>query len=200
MKKTTVLLSLFLLVFLPLGAYEKANFKLAKKWSTDNLKKMVGDHAVRPQWLHESNKFWYSYKTTAGTYYYLVDPMSKKKSLLFDNDELAGKLVAITNKTYNPLDLKLQKLELKENNREFTDRLHETVTPNFPILPVSGLAVESNLVRRTGTLATPLTKPRTNHKALRASLATDEQSAPVRPTPISPAHAPFLPRTIPRRG
>ena len=114
MKRVLTSLVLIVLLTVPNFAGETANFGLAEKFSTDNLRKMVGDFTVDPHWLHESDRFWYSYKTSAGTKYYLVDPVQKKRNLLFDNNAMAAKLVAITNKSYNPNDLPITKIEFKE--------------------------------------------------------------------------------------
>lgn len=125
MKRSFIAVVLIMLLAVPYFAGEKANFILAEKFSTDNLRKMVGDFTVNPHWLHKSDKFWYSYKTSTGTKYYLVDPAQKKRSRLFDNNAMTEKLVAITNKSYNPHDLPIKKIEFKENNREFTFELEK---------------------------------------------------------------------------
>jgi len=123
MKRSNIAVLLFLLWTAPLGAGEKANFELAEKWSTDNLRKLVGSHAVAPHWLHDSDSFWYSYKTTSGIGWFRVDPAARRKSPLFDNQEMAGRISTLTGKAYNAADLPIKALEFAEDNREFTFEL-----------------------------------------------------------------------------
>ena len=81
------------------NAQKRANFKAAEKFSQKNLSKMLKSTSVSPEWFKESDKFWYSYTTTSGKNFYLVDPTKRSKSKLFDNLEFASKLK--TNKKNN---------------------------------------------------------------------------------------------------
>ena len=53
------------------------NYDLAAKFSPKNIAKMVHSTSVYPNWLKLGNKFWYQYKTTDGSKYYLVDASTK---------------------------------------------------------------------------------------------------------------------------
>lgn len=125
MKRSPVVILLALLFVSPFLIAEKANFELAEKWSTDHLRRLVGSHAVSPHWLHDSDRFWYRYKTNSGTGWFLVDPEARRKSPLFDNQELAGRINALIGKAFNPVDLPIEKLEFAENNREFSFKLDD---------------------------------------------------------------------------
>ena len=48
------------------------NYRLAAKYSPSNLSKLVYSTTVRPNWLQNGNRFWYQYKTTEGSNYYIV--------------------------------------------------------------------------------------------------------------------------------
>ncbi len=89
----------------------KANWHLAERFSSDNLKKMTYDLRVSPTWLKDSDKFWYKFKTSEGTNYYIVDPVKRSKDFLFDNEHMASQLTILTKKPHNSKDLKIQKLE-----------------------------------------------------------------------------------------
>ena len=80
---------------------EKANYDLAYKFSPKNIAKLVHSTSVRPHWLKNGNKFWYQYKTTAGSKYYIVDADRRTKSELFDNDKMAAWLTEITKDPYD---------------------------------------------------------------------------------------------------
>lgn len=79
----------------------KPNYKLAAKFSVANLKKMRYSTEVKPIWLKKGNRFWYKYKTSKGTNYYLVDADKKKKTLLFDNSKMAKWITEITKDPYD---------------------------------------------------------------------------------------------------
>lgn len=79
----------------------KANYELAYKFSPKNLAKLVHSTTVNPHWLKNGNKFWYQYKTTNGSKYYLVDADRRTKSELFDNDKMAAWLTEITKDPYD---------------------------------------------------------------------------------------------------
>ena len=53
------------------------NYALEERFLPDQVSKLVFDLAVTPHWFSESDRFWYSYQTTEGTRYYIVDPVKK---------------------------------------------------------------------------------------------------------------------------
>ena len=53
------------------------NYRAAAKYSPKNLGKLVHSTSVRPHWLKNGNRFWYQYKTTEGSNYYIVDADKK---------------------------------------------------------------------------------------------------------------------------
>ncbi|HEY9222151.1 MAG TPA: DPP IV N-terminal domain-containing protein [Lutibacter sp.] len=77
------------------------NYRLAAKFSPDNLAKLVHSTTVTPHWLKKGNRFWYQYKTTSGSNYYLVDADQRTKSKLFDNEKMAKWLTEITKDPYD---------------------------------------------------------------------------------------------------
>ena len=50
---------------------------------------------VDAHWLKRGSKFWYSYETTDGKRWYIVDPVKGEKRLMFDNAKLAAELTKI---------------------------------------------------------------------------------------------------------
>ena len=77
------------------------NYELAAKFSPKKIAKLVHSTSVNPRWLKNGDKFWYQYKTTAGSSYYIVDPNKKTKKKLFDNDKMAAWLTEITKDPYD---------------------------------------------------------------------------------------------------
>ena len=91
-----------------------ANYNLAERFSQKKVGQMVYSTRITPNWFAGSDRFWYSYKTSQGTKYYLVDPVAGKKSELFDMDKLAMQVTEITRDPYDAQHLPLR-LELKED-------------------------------------------------------------------------------------
>ena len=67
-----------------------ANYRLAERFSPEKIKRMVFSTSVDPNWLETGDKFWYSYKTSEGEFFYLVDLDRKTKTALFDNVKMAA--------------------------------------------------------------------------------------------------------------
>ena len=106
MKK--VLLGIILFMFVvSLFGQQKANYRLADKFFITKMGNIVPSRDVKPGFLKDSDKFWYTYKTCEGKNYYFVDPKSGKRQMLFDPVRLAEQLGEITNKAYNSKDINI---------------------------------------------------------------------------------------------
>ena len=79
------------------------NYRAAAKYSPTNLGKLVHSTSVRPRWLKNGNRFWYQYKTSEGSEYYIVDPDNRSKKELFDNEKMAQWLTEITKDPYDAI-------------------------------------------------------------------------------------------------
>jgi dipeptidyl aminopeptidase/acylaminoacyl peptidase len=89
----------------------KANYLLAAKFSPSRLDKMVFSTSVDPHWLKRSNRFWYSYQTSDGRKWYIVDPVKAEKKELFNNDKLAALLTTIIKDPIEGQHLQLDSLQ-----------------------------------------------------------------------------------------
>ena len=77
------------------------NYRLASRFSPTNISKLVHSTSVSPNWLKNGNRFWYQYKTTQGSNYYLVDADKRTRTQLFDNAKMAKWLSEITKDPYD---------------------------------------------------------------------------------------------------
>lgn len=108
------------------------NYRAAAKYSPKNLAKMVHSTSVNPHWLKKGNRFWYSYKTSDGSNYYLVDLDKKTKKPLFDNVKMAKWLTEITK---DPYDAKhLPRFSFKFNKAENAIRFYVTSTEEVEVV------------------------------------------------------------------
>ena len=112
-----VLIALSLSVF----AQERLpEYLQAEKFTGEKLKTMLFSTKVEPHWFPNGDRFWFEYKTSEGTFWYVVNPASRSKQLLFDRDELASQLTEIVQDPFEAQHLPIANLKLKDDNRTFT--------------------------------------------------------------------------------
>ena len=100
---------------------QKANYKLAERYKKHEIVGVSSNSmAIYPEFINDSDRFWYSFSDSNGKRYYYVDPAKKLKRLLFDNDELVAQISKETRKAYNSKDLSLQSIEFDKKERSFT--------------------------------------------------------------------------------
>jgi dipeptidyl-peptidase-4 len=124
-----------------------ANYDLAARFLPDQVGKLVFDLAVTPHWFSETDRFWYSYQTTEGTSYYLVDPAKKLKTRLWDNAKIAATLSTLTNFPYDAQHLPIKRLKLvnKDTRIRFEVEIRKNaVVPNEPKKEKSQEDIEEN--------------------------------------------------------
>jgi dipeptidyl aminopeptidase/acylaminoacyl peptidase len=108
-----VLLALPLLIF----GQQKANYDLAARFSPKKLDKMIFSLSVDPHWLKQSNKFWYTYETSEGKQWMIVDPVKNEKKSMFDKDQLAASLTRIIKDPFDAQHLPIDSLKfIKDEN------------------------------------------------------------------------------------
>ena len=92
----------------------------AEKFTREKLNTMLFSTKVDPHWFPTGNDFWFEYKTSEGTSWYVVDPDARRKTPLFDRDELASQLTEIVQDPFEARHLPIQNLKVKEDGRTFT--------------------------------------------------------------------------------
>ena len=92
----------------------------AEKFTREKLNTMLFSTTVDPHWFPTGNDFWFEYKTSEGTSWYVVDPDARRKTPLFDRDELASQLTEIVHDPFEARHLPIQNLKVKEDGRTFT--------------------------------------------------------------------------------
>lgn len=111
----------------PLSAAQQSSsdanpYEMAERFSGPKLKTMLFSTTVDPHWFPKGQKFWYSYKTSQGTKWYVVDPSAtgNVKKELFDNDRLAAQLTEIVKDPFIGSQLPISKLEVQPDCKTFT--------------------------------------------------------------------------------
>jgi len=93
----------------------KANYELAEHWTSGKVGKLVFDVSVTPHWL-TGDRFWYSYETSHGRHFFLVDPVKKTKAPVFDNARMAAMLTGITRIPYDSQHLPIRTIKFTKND------------------------------------------------------------------------------------
>ena len=92
------------------------NYELAERFSPKKMARLVPQTIVRPNWFEKSNKFWYSWQTVDNINYYIVDPASGKKSLMWEMGDLAKRVTEMTKYPFDAQHLPIENIKLKEDN------------------------------------------------------------------------------------
>jgi len=108
-----------LLLLIPFFAMsqQKANYTLAARFSPKKLDKMIFSLAVDPHWLKQSNKFWYTFETSEGKQWTIVDPVKNEKKAMFNRDKLAADLTRIIKDPFDGQHLPVDSIKfIKDEN------------------------------------------------------------------------------------
>lgn len=105
----------------------KGNYQLASRFSQKKIAKMVFSTSVDPHWLKLSDKFWYSYETSDGKKWILVDPLSRSKKNLFDNAKLAAAITLIIKDPFDAQHLPIENLKFTKDEKSIQFELKSTV-------------------------------------------------------------------------
>lgn len=109
------------------------NYDLAARFVPSRVDKLIFDTSVTAHWFELSNRFWYSYETTDGTRWWVVDPSRRTKTPLFDNAKLAAQLSTLTNFPYDAQHLPIKELKLAKQDtvlQFYIEVTKDAVIPN----------------------------------------------------------------------
>ena len=95
---------------------ERANISLANKFAPYKIKKMMYSTSIQPKWIEGSEGFWYEWKSSNGTDYFIVDPAKGTKSPIFNNDKIAAELTRITKDPWDGQHLPIKKIKFISKN------------------------------------------------------------------------------------
>lgn len=127
--KITRLIVVLGLLFLTVkaGAQQRLpEYLQAEKFTKEKLDHLLFSTLVDPHWFQQGNRFWFEYKISEGTFWYVVDPSARSKQLLFDREELAAQLTEIVQDPFEARHLPIDNLKAKEDGRTFTFQVTST--------------------------------------------------------------------------
>jgi dipeptidyl-peptidase-4 len=114
------LMALFLAVAVGFGTENepvtKANYDLAARFTRKQLEKMVFTTRVDPHWLKHSDRFWYTYETSGGKIFTIVDPAKRQRRPIFDNVKIAAELTQLTQDPFEAKHLPIEDIKFIQND------------------------------------------------------------------------------------
>jgi len=105
----------------------KANYQLAARFSPNKLKKMVYSTSVDPHWLKLSNRFWYTFESPKGKFWYLVDPVAKTKKLMFDNSKMAADITLAVRDPFDAEHLPIENLKFAADEKSISFEVKSSI-------------------------------------------------------------------------
>ncbi len=92
------------------------NYRLAGRFAPYKIRDLIHSTSVAPQWIEETDRFWYQWETSDGKTFYIVDPAAGTKREIFDNDRIAAELTRITRDPYDGQHLPIQTIRFIDDN------------------------------------------------------------------------------------
>jgi dipeptidyl aminopeptidase/acylaminoacyl peptidase len=117
MKRSLVALALVAAAASP-SAAQTVSYTKAEQLLNWNTSRLVSGDSVRPQWMHDGNRFWYRNKTANGHEYVVVDPVRNTKGMLFDNTRLAAAMSMAKDTSYDPSRLPFNRFEFADDGKD----------------------------------------------------------------------------------
>jgi len=102
----------------------KANWKLAERFSPEALRPFIYSTSLTPGWINKTDVFWYSWRDADGIKFWRVDSRDKKKTPLFDSAKMAALLSELTKRPYDTTTLPITTVTFDEKN---ADLMHFTL-------------------------------------------------------------------------
>ena len=103
----------------------------ARRFAPSNAEQLLFSYTITPNYFKNSPKFWYEYKTSEGTKWFVVDPDLKSKNLLFDLDEIAAQITEIVKDPFTAQQLPITGLRLSDDDKTFTFNIRSSVKQTF---------------------------------------------------------------------
>jgi len=99
-----------------------ANWELATRFSSDNLRPIVSSTNVSARWIADTDSAWYQWRDPEGKRFMLLVPKNRARTPLFDHVKLAADLSMLSKKPYEWNDLPFNSVNFddEEDGTSFT--------------------------------------------------------------------------------
>lgn len=97
----------------------QANWELLERFRAESVERLVPATGVRPNWIRETDAFWYSWSDQEGTRFVLVDSSEPAKEPLFDHEWMASALSRHLETPVEAGDLPVEGIDFAEDAQGF---------------------------------------------------------------------------------
>lgn len=104
----------------------RANWALADRFSTANMRNLAFSTSVAPRWIGETDSMFYNWRDRNGGTFYLVVPQTRVKRPLFDHVKLAEDLSRLHRKPYEPGKLPFTALNFTKDHKRIRFQVDST--------------------------------------------------------------------------
>ena len=98
-----------LLAFFPMWVMAQEEtlpeYDAARAWTPDKNEQKTFSLSIHPNYFKGSTRFWYNFKTSQGENWYVVDPATRTKRVLFSADDLAAQISEQSERKYTARQL-----------------------------------------------------------------------------------------------
>lgn len=102
------------------------DYALAEQWLRPNIAKLVKNVVVMPQWIGETDRFWYKRDTEDGHEFTEVDAATGRKTPAFDHKRMAAALTSLGVEDVNADSLPFSEFEYSDDLTAITFSVEET--------------------------------------------------------------------------
>ena len=104
----------------------RANWALAERFSTANMRNLTFSTAVAPRWIGETDSMFYNWRDRNGGTFYLVVPQQRLKRPLFDHVKLAEELSRLHRKAYEANKLPFTSVNFTKDHKRLRFQVDST--------------------------------------------------------------------------
>jgi dipeptidyl-peptidase-4 len=104
----------------------RANWALAERFSTANMRNLTFSTAVAPRWIGETDSMFYNWRDRNGATFYLVVPPQRLKRPLFDHVKLAEELSRLHRKAYEANKLPFTSVNFTKDHKRLRFQVDST--------------------------------------------------------------------------
>lgn len=120
MVRKFLILSILVCLLEPLRAQQyQANWSQLSKFE-NMVEEFRNDVKISPNFINDTDLFWYKMRTSEGVAYYLVNPVKRVHSELFDMQDILSQMAVLTHKAYASTSLECIHLKFAQDGKSFT--------------------------------------------------------------------------------
>src|SRR5437867_2283478 len=114
------IMAFVLLALPPMAVYAQGtreDYRRAERFLAENVKHLLFEGQVAPNWIEKSARFWYRNDTPTGKDFILVDAAQNTRGPAFDQEKLAASLSRQAGKQHQARALPFDRITISEDGR-----------------------------------------------------------------------------------